>query len=228
MKPKKAFTLIELLVVIAIISVLVAVLLPGLQKARESARTVGCAANLKQFHIAFMGYAADNGDKIIDFPTLPAFTAYTPLYKEVDREWSRYFVKYFQLPFRDTGTPTEPWGRNWVKTTTRSVFRCPSVEGPTYSYAMNLNLGSRALGVHLLGDEIENGEYAMRMGDAGAYAWLDGTMCNYGLPVQQDAMQTKRHNGGGNYLFCDGHVQWVQAGPFSWGWNTRYYRIHLF
>jgi prepilin-type N-terminal cleavage/methylation domain-containing protein/prepilin-type processing-associated H-X9-DG protein len=63
MQRKRGFTLIELLVVIAVIALLLAILMPALQKAKEQGQRVVCQSNLKNYGVAIFMYTGDNDDK---------------------------------------------------------------------------------------------------------------------------------------------------------------------
>ncbi|MBN1764092.1 MAG: type II secretion system protein [Sedimentisphaerales bacterium] len=72
-KCKKAFTLIELLVVISIIALLVAILMPALNRAREQAKVLLCEMNMKGLMQAFIMYAGDNEDTMCSGNTIGSY-----------------------------------------------------------------------------------------------------------------------------------------------------------
>src|SRR5262245_43818425 len=71
MKSRRGFTLIELLIVVAIIALLAAMLLPALQRAKESGRRAKCASNLRQIMVGTLIYLDDNNGKFPEYPNQP-------------------------------------------------------------------------------------------------------------------------------------------------------------
>jgi len=69
MRRQKAFTLIELLVVIAIIAILMAILMPALARVREQGKRAVCMGNLRQLQLAWIMYADENDDRIVNGAT---------------------------------------------------------------------------------------------------------------------------------------------------------------
>lgn len=66
MAKKEGFTLIELLVVIAIIAILMAILMPALSRVKEQGKRATCLSNLKQLNLAWIMYADENDDNLVN------------------------------------------------------------------------------------------------------------------------------------------------------------------
>ena len=119
-----AFTLIELLVVIAIVGVLLALLLPAVQKAREAARRASCRNNLKQFGLAMQNYL----DAFTKFP--PSYCAVPGVTTSVGGQWSaraRILPYLSQTDLEDIVDWSVAYNLQLDVATTRvPTFLCPS------------------------------------------------------------------------------------------------------
>lgn len=193
----EAFTLIELLVVISIISLLIAILLPALGKARMASRNVACQSNLRQMGIAQYAYV-----DMFDGGFVPGFINYG------DNE------KFYDIML------------NLELINTAGVFRCPAetkenmsgsysghygtnfnISGPLkyngtfcrdftqYNYIQILDHLTQPSNMVLMSDV---------MGNAVGY-WFDGG----GVFLTKSYPNTRHQTDGKgwNYLYCDGHVK---------------------
>jgi len=123
---RRAFTLVELLVVIAIIAVLIALLLPAVQKVRESANRIACANNLKQIGLAYHAYYDANSA----FPTAGK-NADSPPGASVPNGRPEWSWTYQILPFiEQQALYSNPSDAEIYKTPIK-VYYCPSRRPPT-------------------------------------------------------------------------------------------------
>ncbi len=198
----RGFTLIELLVVMAIIAILASILMPVLARARESARKASCQSNLRQIGSAIAMYIQD---------------------------YDETFPKGVNSPDSEVwGQPFYPYVRN------ANVFRCPSLpqnhaqeyDRPTALGIRLVELGygwnagtSYGLATDGMGYWYGDGApwVGLAMIPAPADTMVVGDLMphagNWNWAYWDDSYNVRApaivHNGGGNYLFVDGHVKFM-------------------
>ncbi|QDU26119.1 hypothetical protein ETAA8_11930 [Anatilimnocola aggregata] len=135
-KNRSAFTLVELLVVIAIIGVLIALLLPAVQTARESARRTHCFNNLKQFAIATHNFHQQ-------YNRLPPYWSEGNTAKFPDGGWLVQSLPFLeQQPLYDS-IVGDNGGRLVYSSTSTSTLVTPASTNPPYQPARTVNNGGR-------------------------------------------------------------------------------------
>ena len=182
---RAGFTLVELLVVIGIIALLVGILLPTLGRARQAARDVQCASNIRQLATSMILYSAENEgafapniNVLRPAPTQPGVPTANQWFD--DDRIGRYLPETVK-PSTTTVNPTLAGG----------VMRCPDdIEAAERSYAMNIWASSTA-------DQFVLNRGAVRASYGGSYA--------PGRPFRGQIWGANVSNGSQMILFAEAH-----------------------
>jgi len=212
----RAFTLIELLVVIAIIGILAAMLLPALSSAREKANAISCLGNMRQWGLALGMYCDDWNDYMPYEGTSTGIDAGYNL-----GAWYNILSPYIGTPaLKDLYNPSNP--RIPVPRSAKSIYTCasapkidstPTTTKPYFAYGMNRTLTGLAGKVYKRSiAEKPTQTIFLSESENNDFPFTDGFYIGkYGTPPEN----TPRHSGGGNFVFLDGHCEFLRQDDYS-------------
>lgn len=211
---RSGFTLIELLVVVSIIALLIAILLPALGAARESAKTIQCKSNLKQLQIAVTAYEIEN-DGFLPQPAQDSNI--TSVTERAEVMWFNALDDYLGQEKKNYSS-SNPNERNYEEFKQDPVWlEAGADKDDVRTYKMNRYLGNsdNRAGLPLVKfykvDDFKEASNTVVFLDGRGLDTPSVTTGNIdtggaGLFSATEIYAGLRHDGGANVVFGDGHV----------------------